>query len=133
VNYGAIPADLMQIGYNHIGDIDIIDGIIYSGIEGKSSGLNATLAKWSTKDLSFISFTSTDNPSLPWVAVEPKTKIIYTAYWNDRYAFQMFDINTFQHIGEFRVAANVTLPGVISRPPRFFTVLCALSTHMCSK
>lgn len=112
-NYGAIPADLMAMGYDHIGDIDIIDGIIYSGIEGKDAGQNALLAKWNTSDLSFISFSTTETNSLPWVAVEPKTKIIYSAYWNDHYAFQMYDIETFEHIGEFRVAENVTLPGEI--------------------
>jgi hypothetical protein len=102
----------MAMGYDHIGDIDIIDGIIYSGIEGKKAGQNALLAKWNSTDLSFITFSTTDTDSLPWVAVEPKTKIIYSAYWNDRYAFQMFDIETFEHIGEFRIAENVTLPGV---------------------
>ena len=56
-NYEAIPQELRGEGYNHIGDIDILDGIIYSGIEG---GPTARLASWNTTDLSFISSAVTD-------------------------------------------------------------------------
>ena len=97
------------MGYNHIGDIDIVDGIIYGGLEGGSTG---ALAKWRTDDLSMITFTITNMPDMPWVAIEPTTKRLYSAIWNDCCAFQMFDSESFNYLGEYRMPEGVTLPGV---------------------
>ena len=50
---------------------------------------------------------------IPWVAINPKTKTLYTALWNDCCAFQMFTMDSLEHIGEFRIAEGQVLPGEI--------------------
>jgi hypothetical protein len=42
-NYHAIPEDLVKKTYNHIGDIDVFEQIIYGGIEAKQG--NGILAR----------------------------------------------------------------------------------------
>ena len=32
-NYHAIPDELIELKYNHIGDLDLLDGILYAGLE----------------------------------------------------------------------------------------------------
>lgn len=41
-NHHAIPEELFHMSYNHIGDIDVLDNIIYGGIEAREG--NGVLA-----------------------------------------------------------------------------------------
>jgi len=50
---------------------------------------------------------------MPWVAVEPKTRTIYTALWNDCCVFKMYSVDTFAYIGDYKIADNLILPGEI--------------------
>jgi hypothetical protein len=96
VNHHAIPDSLTSKGYNHIGDIDCFEGIIYGGIEGGDS--TGYLAKWNATDLSYISATQTELPGVPWVAVDYEKREIYAAKWNDCCEFSIYSIDDFQFL-----------------------------------
>jgi hypothetical protein len=111
-NYLAIPQELNKLRYNHIGDIDIADGIIYGGLESGADG-NGILAAWNTSDLSIIRYAVTDMPGMPWVAIHPETKLIYSAIWNDCCQLQIYDSVTFKFVGTVTVPDGMKLPGEI--------------------
>lgn len=112
-NYNAIPEDMRALGCDHIGDIDVYDGIIYGGIEGCEDG-KGVLATWNTTDLQMLRHTKTTMKGMPWVAIEPSTTNIYSAVWNDCCSLQVYDMQTFEYIKTVTVGnETVHLPGEI--------------------
>ncbi len=87
--------------YNHIGDIDIIDGLIIGGIEAKEG--NGVLASWNTTDLSLIKYKVTEQSDMPWVAIDKTTRQIYSCVWGDQNQLQIYDLDTFDFIGTLPV------------------------------
>lgn len=110
-NIKAIPPELRDLGYAHIGDIDSSGSVIYGGIEVKGGSHPGVLAKWRTSDLSLIGYNFTTMDGMPWVAVDAKTRRLYSAVWNDRANLSVFDLDTFAPIGVVTVPAG--LPGEI--------------------
>lgn len=106
-NYDATPKELKDKGYNHIGDIDITGEVIYGGIEPKDKKNPGVLAKWSTKDLSLISYTVTNQDGMPWVAVNPSTRKLYSAVWNAEKNLTVYDMDTFAFQGYLTVEAGL--------------------------
>jgi hypothetical protein len=80
-----VTPELRQLGYNHIGDIDILDGIIYGGIEGDA---NALMASWNTSDLTMIRYVESSFGGLPWVAIDPVSRNIFSLQWNEPHNLQ---------------------------------------------
>ena len=110
-NHKAIPEELVKLGYNHIGDIDIVDGIIYSGIEGGSGG--AYLAAWNATDLSVMKFKITTMSGMPWVACDVKTRTAWASEWNEDRTFKRFNIDTFEAEEDYVMPDGVVLPSEI--------------------
>lgn len=54
-NYHAIPEGLAARSYNHIGDIDVLDGIIYGGLEDRKDG-NGIMMSWNSSTLQMIRY-----------------------------------------------------------------------------
>lgn len=104
-NYHAIPEELIHASYNHIGDIDVYDGIIYGGIEAKNG--NAALAKWHSSNLTLISYTITEQKGLPWVAVDPSSELLYSALWNDCCQLQIYDMHSFKHVSSLTIPTGM--------------------------
>ena len=111
-NFDATPKELKAQGYAHIGDIDIAEGVIYGGIEVKGGSHPGVLAKWRTSDLGLISYTLTSQDGMPWVAVNPKTRRLYSAVWNDRTNLTVYDMDSFEPLGVVSVP-DPGLPGEI--------------------
>ena len=108
-NYHAIPQELSQRRYNHIGDIDVIDGIIYGGLES-SNEPQGILAAWNATDLSLIRYKETTMKGMPWVAIDPKTRLLYSAVWNDCCKLQVYDLVTFDFVGTVATTNPEGLP-----------------------
>jgi len=104
-NANAIPKSLRDLKYDHIGDIDVYNNTIYGGIENKD-GLNAALATFDINTLEMINYVVTDEPDLPWVAVDPSTKILYSARWNDCCSLKMYNADTLEYLGLFPVISS---------------------------
>jgi hypothetical protein len=98
----------MKLTYNHIGDIDVLDGIIYGGMEAKNG--NGILAMWNTSDLTMIRYRVTEQKDMPWVALNTDTRRIYSAIWGDTDRLQMYDLDTFEFVGTHDMLPGVLLP-----------------------
>lgn len=111
-NKQAISSELRTMSYDHIGDIDAIDGIIYGGLEAKDGAVMSALIAWNGTDLSMVRYKVTNvTHHMPWVAIDPASRLIYSAIWNAENEFQVYDLETFEWVGVLKTAT--TLPGEI--------------------
>jgi len=107
-NHAGIPEDLLKLTYNHIGDIDVLDGIIYGGMEAKEG--NGILATWNTTDLQLIRYRVTEQKDMPWVAIKTDTRRIYSCIWGDTDHLQIYDLDTFEFVGTHDMLPGILLP-----------------------
>jgi hypothetical protein len=107
-NHMGIPEDLLKMTYNHIGDIDVLDGIIYGGMEAKDG--NGILATWNTSDLQLIRYRITEQKDMPWVAIKTDTRKIYSCAWGDTDRLQIYDLDSFEFVGIHEMLPGVVLP-----------------------
>lgn len=107
-NHGAIPDELLKLTYNHIGDIDVLDGIIYGGLEAKNG--NGALAMWNTSNLQMIKYKITEDPDMPWVAIDPSTRKLYSCKWGDTDHLRVYNLDTFESLGTHDMLPGVQLP-----------------------
>lgn len=110
-NHDAVTEELRSLSYDHIGDIDVVDGIIYGGLEARENTNNAVLATWNVTDLQMIRYKiTTETYHMPWVAVDPSSKLIYSAIWNDCCELKIYNADTFEFVDNLTVN---NLPGEI--------------------
>lgn len=76
----------------------ILLGAIYGGLES-SEVSEGIIAAWNTSDLSLIKYKVTSQHKMPWVAVNPKTRLLYSAVWNDCCNLQVYNVDTFDFVG----------------------------------
>lgn len=78
-----IPQYLWDAGYKHMGGISYSDGKVFVPVHGES-GQASKILVYKSSDLSFIAEAA--HPSLPntipWVAVQPETGMLYTSAFN---------------------------------------------------
>ena len=116
-NLDATPQELKDQKYNHIGEIDHAEGVIFGGIEQKDgngvqrNGLGV-LAKWSAKDLSLLGYSVTEQDGMPWVAVDTQSRQLYSAVWNSKQNLMVYDMDTLKSKGVVTVP-EPGLPGEI--------------------
>jgi hypothetical protein len=79
-----IPASLSALGYNHIGDIDYANGIIYASLDSSTSGYNTpAVALYNASNLSYTGKYYTLNPPggthdiASWFAVDAVKGLAY--------------------------------------------------------
>jgi hypothetical protein len=89
--------------------ISVLDGIIYGGLES-SNEPQGILAAWNASDLSFLRYQETTQKGMPWVAIDPKTRLLYSAVWNDCRALQMYNLDTFDFVGTLKTSNPEGLP-----------------------
>ncbi len=101
--YDAIPPDLVDTGHNHIGDIDVHDGILYAPIEDGPGYLSPWIALYRADDLSWTG-QSFELPheylteGVPWVAIDGPRGVAYTAEWNDTTRLNVHRLSDFELI-----------------------------------
>ena len=84
----AIPADLADSGHNHIGDIDIADGVIYAPIEDGPAHAEPWVVLYDARTLQptgdrYLLPVSVQRDGVPWVAVDENRDVLYSMEWND--------------------------------------------------
>jgi hypothetical protein len=57
------------------------------------------IGAWNTSDLSLIRYSVTRQHKMPWVAVDQKTRLLYSAVWNDCCNLQIYNVDTFAFVG----------------------------------
>lgn len=101
-NYNGIPKELRELGYDHIGDIEVFNNIIYGGMEGDNP--NALLGKWNATTLELIEYKKINNQNgAPWVTVNPDLQLVYSANWNDINNINVFNINTLEYMNNITI------------------------------
>lgn len=84
VNGVPLPAELTALGFNHIGDIDVAEGVIYGAMEQHDFGRNQQVViRFDPMTLKYIDHVLLPQHEAPWVTVEDATM---TAFLTDRYS-----------------------------------------------
>ncbi len=69
-NAKAIPLELKERRYDHIGDISVFGGVIYGGLESSSVD-TGILAAWDATTLELLRYQETSQSGMPWLAKSP--------------------------------------------------------------
>lgn len=97
-NFQAIPDDMAQAGYDHIGGISCYDGKIYASVEGEpdDSGYIASIVTFDTETLEPTGDVYTlpkdiYDDGVPWCAVNGQTGYLYASRWNNIESIYEYD------------------------------------------
>jgi hypothetical protein len=75
----AIPPDWGAQGYNHIGDIDVEDGVLYAPLEKEDKEIGEqAMARYDPDTLAFIDAVPVAQHHASFVTVDPQTMIAYS-------------------------------------------------------
>jgi hypothetical protein len=97
-NESPIPQALRALGGNHIGDIDVYDGLLYAPVEDGPEHLHPTIVTYSADTLEptgDVYPISTDllTKGVPWVAVDGPRRRVYTAEWDPTLHINVLDLD----------------------------------------
>lgn len=95
-----IPPQLLNLGLNHIGDIDYRDGIIYAALDTTNGYNNGHVALYNASDLTFTGLAyplvgAPDNEHddlASWVAVDRKRDLGYAKEWQEGDTINVYDL-----------------------------------------
>jgi hypothetical protein len=88
-----IPADLRAQGYNHVGDIDVVDGIVYAPFEQPSYDLvRQVTARYDATTLEFIDSVELAQHENSFVTVDEATMTAYSMDHFDGDTLQRYDV-----------------------------------------
>eukprot|EP00027_Filamoeba_sp_ATCC50430_P018122 CAMPEP_0168567584 /NCGR_PEP_ID=MMETSP0413-20121227/15089_1 /TAXON_ID=136452 /ORGANISM="Filamoeba nolandi, Strain NC-AS-23-1" /LENGTH=261 /DNA_ID=CAMNT_0008599797 /DNA_START=65 /DNA_END=850 /DNA_ORIENTATION=- len=111
--FPAIPLRMVELNYDHIGDIDVFEGTIYAPIE-EPNYTRPAIARYSS-ELEFIDFVATRQHHMPWVAVDPATKLLYSSEFDNVTFLYVYDTQqklAFQGLFSISVPAVQTLTAI---------------------
>lgn len=78
-NEAAIPPDWLARGYNHIGDIDIVDGIIYAPVEQPDyDRARQAMFRFDAATLRFLDAVEVNQHHNSFVSVDPSSHVAYS-------------------------------------------------------
>ena len=108
--FGALPKELLERGFSHIGGISAYQGNIYAAVEGEPNGKSiAAVAVFSCDTLAFtgqlfdLPYEKYDD-GVPWLAVDGETGLLYASKWSHAPAVYVYDIAAgMRQIGEIPV------------------------------
>lgn len=98
---GAIPTDLADTNHNHIGDIDVSDGIIYAPIEDGPAHKEPWIVLYDADTLQptgdrYLLPVSVQRDGVPWIAVDKPRGVAYSMEWNDTGKLFVYRLQDFQ-------------------------------------
>lgn len=96
-NVQPVPKAIADLGGNHIGDIDVYDGLLYAPIEDGPAYLHPTIVTYNAETLeptgqSYPISTDLLTQGVPWVAVDGPRKRVYVAEWDPTNSIDMLDL-----------------------------------------
>lgn len=108
----AIPEDLADSGHNHIGDIDMADGIIYAPIEDGHVFAEPWIVLYDAQTLEptgqrYLLPVSVQRDGVPWVAVDWPRGVAYSMEWNDTGKLFVYRLSDFQLINTVTLSQPV--------------------------
>ncbi len=98
-NVQPVPKAIADLGGNHIGDIDVADGLLYAPIEDGPAYLHPTIVTYDAATLeptgaSYPISTDLLTQGVPWVAVDAPRRRVYTAEWDPTERLDVFDLDS---------------------------------------
>lgn len=99
----AIPSDLILSNHNHIGDIDVADGLIYAPIEDGPAYAEPWVVLYDAETLKptgdrFLLPATVQRDGVPWVAVDSPRGVAYSMEWNDTGKLFVYRLSDFELI-----------------------------------
>lgn len=109
----AIPPDLAASNHNHIGDIDVADGIIYAPIEDGPAYAEPWVVLYDAETLQptgqrYLLDEATQRGGVPWIAVDEPRGVAYTMEWNDTGRLFVHRLSDFALIDIVELGSPVT-------------------------
>jgi hypothetical protein len=97
-NMFAIPGQLLLAGDNHIGDIDVHNGLIYAGVEDGSTFQQPHVVTYDTtmlmsQTIYALPLTS-QTQGVPWVAVDGPRNALYASHWDPVPEINVYDLSS---------------------------------------
>ncbi len=100
-----IPPSLSALGYNHIGDIDYANGIIYASLDSSTTGYNMpAVALYNASDLSYTGTYYTLNPPdgthdiASWFAVDAATGLAYGMAYDNATEMAVYNLSDWSFV-----------------------------------
>lgn len=110
-NPKAIPFELKEKRYDHIGDITVGGGVLFGGLES-STVSTGILAAWDTETLDLIRYKETSQKGMPWVALSSVENVLYSAEWNNCCEFRRYNASTFEELDPLQVTGTLLPPEI---------------------
>jgi hypothetical protein len=93
----AIPHDLrQQYGYNHLGDCQFADGLIYFPLEEPTYTIPALFVYSLATDnsIEFVTYKAQSTQEhMPWVAMDPSSRLLYSSNYDNVSTIQIYNEN----------------------------------------
>ena len=91
-NRNPIPEELKKQGYDHIGDIDYFEGIIYAPVEDYRYK-NGTFVLYFAENLTYTGkYIKTSQSHMPWCAIDPETQLLYSSEFDNVRSLYVYDL-----------------------------------------
>ena len=89
----AIPPEWAAQGFDHIGDVDVADGVIYAPLEQPDYGKNRqAMLRYDLATLAYIDGVPVTQSHNSWVAVDPDAEVAYSMNTFDDQAVVRYDL-----------------------------------------
>lgn len=106
-----IPKELRRQGLNHIGDIDVYNGVIYASLDSTDGYTNGHVALYSAADLHYLgtALPLVGAPSNPhhdvasWVAVDGAAGVGYGKEWQDGNTINLYNLSDWSFTGTLQM------------------------------
>lgn len=106
-----IPKELRRQGLNHIGDIDVANGVIYASLDSTDGYTNGHVALYSAADLHYLGTAlplvgAPDNPHhdvASWVAVNGAAGLGYGKEWQDGSTVNLYHLDDWSFAGTLQM------------------------------
>ncbi len=110
-----IPKAIEDLGGNHIGDLDVYNGTLYTAIEDGPAYKHPFVALFDAETLAFTGRSYMLDPAMhtlgvPWVSVDGPRKRVYTAEWDPT---ERLNIHDLEH--ELKFVGNLPLKMKLGR------------------
>jgi len=98
---GAIPDDLADSNHNHIGDIDVADGIVYAPIEDGPAYAEPWVVLYDADTLQptgkrYLLPATLQRDGVPWIAVDKPRGVAYSMEWGDTGKLFVYRLSDFE-------------------------------------
>jgi hypothetical protein len=98
-------------GNDHIGDIDVADGIIYASVEDGAGYVHPVVGLYNASDLTFLKYfnlsTEQQIDGVPWVCVDSSTRRGFTSHYDNVSQINIYDMDSFLFLNSVTMTSTL--------------------------